>query len=149
MKGYWNKPEATKEAIVDGWFQTGDTGYFDKDGFLYIHDRVKDMIVSGGENIYPAEIENALFAHTDIADVAVVGIPDDNWGESVLAFVVRASNVELSETAVIDFAKTKIASFKVPRKIVFIEVLPRNPSGKILRRELRDPFWEGRTRGVN
>ena len=149
MKGYWNKPEATKEAIVDGWFQTGDAGYFDKDGFLYIHDRVKDMIVSGGENIYPAEIENALFAHVDIADVAVVGIPDDNWGESVLAFVVKASNVELSETAVIDFAKTKIASYKVPKKIVFIEALPRNPSGKILRRELRDPYWEGRTRGVN
>ena len=81
--------------------------------------------------------------------VAVVGIPDDNWGESVLAFVVKASNVELSETAVIDFAKTKIASYKVPKKIVFIEALPRNPSGKILRRELRDPYWEGRTRGVN
>ena len=149
MKGYWNKAEATKEAVVDGWFHTGDAGYFDKDGFLYIHDRVKDMIVSGGENIYPAEIENALFAHPDIADVAVVGVPDDNWGESVLAFVVKTPKSNISEPEVIEFAKTKIASFKIPKSIVFIETLPRNPSGKILRRELRDPYWKGRTRGVN
>ena len=149
MKGYWNKPEATEEAIVDGWFQTGDAGYFDDDGFLYIHDRVKDMIVSGGENIYPAEVENALFAHPNVTDVAVIGIPDDNWGEAVLAFIIKAEGGNITEEEIITFAKTQIAGFKVPKYIEFIDSLPRNPSGKILRRELREPYWKGRARSVN
>ena len=149
MKGYWNKKEATSSAIVNGWFHTGDAGYFDDEGFLFIHDRVKDMIVSGGENIYPAEVENALFAHPDITDVAVVGIPDDNWGEAVLAFVVTHPETSVTETNIVEFAKSRIAGYKVPKHIEFVETLPRNPSGKILRRELRDPYWEGKTRGVN
>lgn len=149
MKGYWNRPDATAEAIVDEWFYTGDAGYFDEEGYLYIHDRVKDMIVSGGENVYPAEVENALFGHDDIADVAVIGVPDETWGEAVKAVVVVAPDKTLSAEDVIAFARTRIAGFKVPKSIDFIEALPRNPSGKILRRELRAPYWEGKSRQVN
>ena len=142
MKGYWNKPDATKESIVDGWFYSGDAGYFDEENYLFIHDRVKDMIVSGGENIYPAEVENALMSHEKILDAAVVGIPDEKWGEAVKAFVVL-SDSSLDEDQIISYTRTKIAGYKCPRSINFISELPRNPSGKILRRELRDPYWEG------
>ena len=148
MKGYWNKPDATKESIVDGWFYSGDAGYFDEENYLFIHDRVKDMIVSGGENIYPAEVENALMSHEKILDAAVVGIPDEKWGEAVKAFVVL-SDSSLDEDQIISYARTKIAGYKCPRSINFISQLPRNPSGKILRRELRDPYWEGIDRKVS
>lgn len=149
MKGYWNRPDATAEAIdAEGWFKTGDAGYFDEEGFLYIHDRVKDMIVSGGENIYPAEVENALFGHPQLADVAVIGIPSEKWGEEVKAVVVVEPGQEVSAQDIIAFAKEKIASYKVPKSVDFIAELPRNPSGKILRRELRDPYWEGHDRKV-
>ena len=143
------KPEANEESIVDGWFYTGDAGYFDDEGFLYIHDRVKDMIVSGGENIYPAEVENALMSNDLILDAAVVGIPDEKWGESVKGFVVIAENTSLSEDEIISYTRTQIAAYKCPKSIEFIEELPRNPSGKILRRELRDPYWEGVDRKVS
>lgn len=149
MKSYWNRPEATEEAIVDGWFHTGDAGFFDEDGYLYIHDRVKDMIVSGGENVYPAEVENGLFSHPAIADVAVIGIPDEKWGEAVKAIVVLQPGKEASPEDIIAYAKTQIAGFKVPKSVDYIDVLPRNPSGKVLRRELREPYWEGRERNVN
>lgn len=149
MKGYWNRPEATEEAIVDGWFHSGDAGFFDEDGYLYIHDRVKDMIVSGGENIYPAEVENGLFSHPAIADVAVIGVPDKKWGEAVKAIVVLQPGEKASPEDIIAYAKTQIAGYKVPKTVDYIDVLPRNPSGKVLRRELREPFWEGRERRVN
>ncbi|MEX0839686.1 MAG: fatty acid--CoA ligase [Parvibaculum sp.] len=149
MKGYWNRADATKDAIRDGWFYTGDAGFFDSDGYLFIHDRVKDMIVSGGENIYPAEVENALFGHEAIADAAVIGVPDEKWGEAVKAIVVLKPGQKATPEEIIAFAKTRIASYKVPKSVDFIEALPRNPSGKILRRELRAPYWEGRTRMVN
>ena len=149
MKGYWNKPDATKESIVDGWFYSGDAGYFDAEGYLFIHDRVKDMIVSGGENIYPAEVENALMSHDHILDAAVVGVPDDKWGESVKGFVVVGENFSLSEDEIISYTRTQIAAYKCPKTIEFIKELPRNPSGKILRRELRDPYWEGIDRKVS
>jgi fatty-acyl-CoA synthase len=149
MKGYWNKPDATAAAIRDGWFYTGDAGYFDSDGFLYIHDRVKDMIVSGGENIYPAEVENAVFGHPAVADVAVIGVPDDKWGEAVKAIVVLKPGASATATDVIAFARTRIAGYKVPKSVDFIAALPRNPSGKILRRELREPYWAGKQRRVN
>jgi acyl-CoA synthetase (AMP-forming)/AMP-acid ligase II len=149
MKGYWGNPEATAKAIVDGWFRTGDAGYFDEEGYLYIHDRVKDMIVSGAENIYPAEVENALMGHPAIADVAVIGVPDEKWGEAVKACVVKKPGSEASADDVIAFCKTRIASYKCPKTVDFLEALPRNPSGKILRRELRAPHWEGRERQVN
>lgn len=149
MKGYWNRPEATTDAMRDGWFHTGDAGYFDDEGYLYIHDRLKDMIISGGENIYPAEVENALFAHPAVADVAVIGVPDDKWGEAVKAIVVRKPGEELSEGALIGFVRERIARYKTPRSIDFVEELPRNPSGKVLRRELREQYWQGRDRQVS
>ena len=149
MKGYWNNPEATEESTVDGWFYSGDAGFFDEDGFLFIHDRVKDMIVSGGENIYPAEVENALMSHTDILDAAVIGIPDDKWGEAVKGFVVVKEGVDLKEVDIISYARTQIAGYKCPKSINYVSELPRNPSGKILRREIREPFWEGKDRNIS
>jgi acyl-CoA synthetase (AMP-forming)/AMP-acid ligase II len=149
MKGYWRKPDATAKAIVNGKFFTGDAGFFDEEGYLFIYDRVKDMIVSGGENIYPAEVENALMSHPAVADVAVIGVPDEKWGEAVKGVVVLKPGASASEGEIIAFAKTRIASYKSPKTIDFIEALPRNPSGKILRRELREPFWAGKERRVN
>ncbi|MGD9996134.1 MAG: long-chain-fatty-acid--CoA ligase [Ilumatobacteraceae bacterium] len=150
MKGYWNMPDETVKAITDdGWFRSGDAGYLDDDGYLYIHDRVKDMIVSGGENVYPAEVENALMAHPGIADVAVIGVPHEKWGETPKAVVVRAPGSEVTEGEIIDFAREHLARFKCPTSVDFIEALPRNPSGKILKKDLRAPYWEGRTRNVN
>lgn len=150
MKGYWKMPEATAEAIVEGgWFRSGDVGYLDKDGYCYIYDRVKDMVVSGGENIYPAEVENALMAHPAIADVAVIGVPDEKWGEAPMAIVVRKKDVVVTEQEIIDFARTKLAGFKCPKTVVWAEALPRNPSGKILKKDLRAPYWVGRTRLIN
>jgi long-chain acyl-CoA synthetase len=149
MLGYWNLPEATTQALRDGWFHTGDAGFFDQDGYLHIYDRVKDMIVSGGENIYPAEVESALFGHPAVADVAVIGVPDEKWGEAVKAVVVKKPGVQVSAGELIEHARQRIAGYKVPRSVDFIDVLPRNPSGKILKRELRKPYWQGRERQVN
>ena len=148
MKGYWKRPEATAEAIKDGWFHTGDAGYFDEDGYLYIHDRLKDMIVSGGENVYPAEVENALFGHPDIADVAVIGVPDERWGECVKAIVVATPGSSPSAEAIMAYAKTRIAGYKCPKSVDMVDALPRNASGKVLRRQLREPYWEGAGRQV-
>ncbi len=149
MKGYWRRPEATREAVdAEGWFRTGDAGYFDAEGYLHVHDRVKDMIVSGGENVYPAEVENALFSHPDIADAAVIGIPDDKWGEAVKAVVVLRPGAVCGEEEIIAHCRTLIAGYKTPKSVDFAEVLPRNPSGKVLRRQLREPFWQGRDRRV-
>jgi acyl-CoA synthetase (AMP-forming)/AMP-acid ligase II len=150
MKGYWNRGDATRKAICNqGWFSTGDAGFFDAEGYLYIHDRVKDMIVSGGENIYPAEVENAVMGHPGVADVAVIGVPDDRWGEAVKAIIVKKPGVDPTPAEIISFARERIAGYKLPKSVDFIEVLPRNPSGKVLRRELRQPYWEGRGRQVN
>jgi len=149
MQGYWRLPEATAGTIRDGWIYTGDAGYFDEDGYLYIHDRVKDMVVSGGENVYPAEVESALFGHPAIADLAVIGVPDDRWGEAVKAVVVRKPGVEVTEAELIDYARERIASYKAPKSVDFVDALPRNPSGKILKRVLRAPYWEGYDRQVN
>mgnify|MGYP003653964791 FL=1 len=150
MKGYWNRPEATAETIdADGWLRTGDAGSLDEDGYLYIQDRLKDMIISGGENVYPAEVENALYANPKVADVAVIGVPDEKWGEAVKACVVVKAGQELTEAELIADARSRIAGYKCPKSIDFIEALPRNPSGKILRKDLRAPYWEGKDRAVN
>jgi fatty-acyl-CoA synthase len=150
MVGYWNLPEATAKTLdADGWLRTGDAGYMDKDGYLYIHDRIKDMIISGGENIYPAEVESAICDHPDVAEVAVIGVPDDKWGEAVKAIVVMKSGRQASSSDIINFTRERIAGFKTPKTVDFIEALPRNASGKILRRHLRDPHWAGKDRQVN
>ena len=150
MRGYWNMPEATAATIdAEGWLRTGDAGYIDDDGYLYIHDRVKDMIISGGENVYPAEVENAIYSHPDVADVAVIGIPDAKWGEAVKACVVLKPGANVGEADIIAHARQQIAGYKCPKSVDFIASLPRNPSGKILRRELREPYWKGRDRAIN
>jgi len=136
MQGYWNRPDATADAIRDGWYHTGDAGRL-SGGFLYIVDRVKDMIISGGENIYPAEIENALAAHPAVLESAIVGMPDEKWGEVGKAFIVKRPGKDLSAEEALAFLKGRIASFKLPRSVAFIDALPRNPSGKILKTELR------------
>ena len=141
--------EMSRPAPKNSWYYSGDVGYLDDDGFLYIHDRVKDMIVSGGENIYPAEIESVLFGHDAVADVAVIGVPDDKWGETVKAVVVPKPGVKVDERDIMDFCQGKIAGFKRPRSVDFIDELPRNPTGKILKRVLRKKYWEGRDREVN
>jgi long-chain acyl-CoA synthetase len=150
MTGYWNLPEATANTIdAEGWLRTGDAGYLDEDGYVYIHDRVKDMIITGGENVYPAEVENAIFGHPAVADVAVIGVPDPQWGEAVKAVVVARPGAEATPAEIIAWARERIAGFKTPKSVDFIEALPRNPSGKILRRELREPYWAGVGRRVN
>ena len=148
MKGYWNRDEATNAAIVDGWLLTGDAGYRDHDGFFYVYDRVKDMIVTGGENVYAAEVENAIIGCPGVADVAVIGVPSDRWGEEVKALVVPAPGAEPDMAEVVSWARQRIAAFKVPKSVDLIDVLPRNAAGKVLRRELREPYWAGRDRRV-
>ena len=147
MKGYWKNPDATAKAFVGEWFRSGDAGYI-KEGYVYIHDRVKDMIISGGENIYPAEIENVLMRHDSINDAAVIGIPDERWGESVKAIIVK-SDEALTEEVVIGYCHTLLAGYKCPKSIDWIDALPRNPSGKILKAELRKPYWANHTRQVS
>ncbi|HEX3981007.1 MAG TPA: fatty acid--CoA ligase, partial [Acidimicrobiales bacterium] len=136
--------------IVDGgWLRTGDAGYLDEEDYLFLHDRIKDMVVSGGENIYPAEVENVLLAVSGVLDAAVIGVPDDTWGETVKAVVVRDPDAELSADDVITFCRGRLAHYKCPTSVDFVDTLPRNPSGKILKRELREPYWVGRQRRVH
>ena len=155
MKGYWRNESATKEVYPEGrdgagigYFRTGDAGYM-KDGYLFIHDRVKDMIVSGGENVYPAEIENVLMGHPAVADAAVIGVPSEKWGETVTAIVVDAPDSIAGDAELIAYCRERLAHFKCPSSIDRLEALPRNPSGKILKTELREPYWKGQTRRVN
>jgi long-chain acyl-CoA synthetase len=150
MLGYWDKPEDTARTIGDdGWLHTGDAGYLDENGYLYLHDRIKDMVVSGGENIYPAEVENVLLAMAGVADAAVIGVPDDRWGETVKAVVVPAPGATVDSTSVISFCRDKLAHFKCPTSVDFVDTLPRNPSGKVLKRELREPYWRDRERRIH
>jgi acyl-CoA synthetase (AMP-forming)/AMP-acid ligase II len=137
MKGYFNDPEATAEAIQNGWLLTGDLARSDEEGYLYIVDRKKDMIVSGGENIYPREIEEVLHTHPAVADAAVVGMPDPLWGERVRAFIQLKPGCQLTEKEVIVYCQHHLAGYKKPRKVDFIERVPRNPSGKAIKRELK------------
>ncbi|PZQ20599.1 MAG: acyl-CoA synthetase [Sphingopyxis macrogoltabida] len=150
MIGYWNLPEATANTMTaEGWIHTGDAGYLDQDGYLFIHDRVKDMIISGGENVYPAEVESAIYGHPAVQEVAVIGIPDDKWGEAVKAVCVAKPGMDIDADDVIAWTRDRIAPFKCPKSIDVIPALPRNASGKILRKDLRAPYWEGRERMVN
>ena len=149
MSGYWQAPQATAAVLVDGWFHTGDMGHLDEEGYLYVDGRGKDMIISGGENIYPAEVENVLVAHPAVADCAVIGVPDEVWGESVKACVVLRPGARASADELIAFMRERLARYKCPRSVDFHDELPRNPSGKLLKRLLREPYWQGRSRAVN
>ncbi|NNC55969.1 MAG: long-chain-fatty-acid--CoA ligase [Woeseiaceae bacterium] len=148
MKGYWNKPEQSAEVLVDGWYRSGDMGYMDDEGFVFLVDRAKDMIVSGGENVYCSEVEEALYKHPAVLEAAVFGVPDEAWGEAVHAFVVPREDVTSEE--LIEFCREHIAGYKLPKAITLSsEELPKSGPGKILKRELREPFWEGHERKVN
>ena len=149
MQGYWNMEEATADALRDGWMHTGDAASMDEEGYVYIQDRIKDMIVSGGENVYPREVENALFEHPAVVDAAVFGIPGKKFGEDVMATLVLKEGESLTEQEVIEFCRTKLGGYKIPRRVSFMDELPRNASGKVLKKDLREPYWEGHTRRVS
>jgi long-chain acyl-CoA synthetase len=148
MQGYWNKPEMTAQAVRDGWMYTGDGAYMDEAGFIFIADRLKDMIISGGENVYSAEVENALGQHPAVAACAVIGIPSTEWGESVHAVVVLKPGQEVAPQALIAHAKSLIAGYKCPRSVAFTDALPLSGAGKVLKTKLREPFWQGKTHQV-
>jgi acyl-CoA synthetase (AMP-forming)/AMP-acid ligase II len=148
LRGYWNNAVATIESLDRGWLKTGDVGWRDEDGYLFIVDRKKEVIISGGENIYPREVEEALHFHPEVEEVAVIGVPDDKWGEAVKAFAVTVPNRTVSEDELIAFCKTRIASYKKPKSIEFVERLPRLANHKIDRKALREPYWRGRARRV-
>ena len=145
---YWNNPQATEGAFRDGWFRTGDAGRMDADGYLFIVDRIKDMIITGGENVYSAEVENALAQHPDVAACAVIGIPSDQWGESVHAVVVAKPGTQPTAESLMAHCKTLIANYKCPRSVDFVQALPLSGAGKVLKTTLREPFWQGRNRNV-
>jgi len=147
MIEYWRLPEETAHTLEDGWVRTGDVGFVDAQGFVRITDRLKDLVITAGENVYPAEIERVLLEHPGIADAAVIGIPDERWGEVPLAYVV-AGDASLDKPAVMRFLRGRLSAFKIPRTIEFLDALPRNASGKVLKRVLREPYWAGRSRGV-
>jgi fatty-acyl-CoA synthase len=150
MLQYWNLADATARTMnAEGWVRTGDAAYLDADGYVFIQDRIKDMIISGGENIYPAEVESAIYGHPDVAEVAVIGVPDAKWGEAVKACVVAKPGHTIDPDSVIAWARARIAGFKVPKSIDVIAALPRNPTGKIMRRTLREPYWAAMERLVN
>lgn len=149
MIGYWKLPEATAKTLIEGWIHTGDAGYVDADGYIYICDRIKDMICYASENVYPAEIENVLYQHPAIAEVAVIGVPDPQWGEAVKALVVLKSGEQATSLDIINFGRGKLANFKLPRSVEFIDALPRTPSGKVQKGKLREKYWQGYQRQVN
>ena len=145
---YWRKPNETQTAIVKGWLHTGDMGFYDERGFIYIVDRKKDMIISGGENIYPREIEEVLYQHSAIAEASVIGIPDQVWVERVHALIVLKEERQTTEDEVIEFCKRHLVRYKAPKSVEFVESLPKNPQGKILKRELREKYWKGLERKI-
>ena len=149
LEGYWEQPEATADAIVDGWFHTGDGGVIDDEGYLTISDRKKDVIISGGENVSSIETEDALFSHPAVAEVAVIGVPDERWGELILALVVLTPGTMVSEDELRDHCRTKLAGYKVPKRIEFRDELARTATGKLQKFKLRAPYWEGRERQIN
>ena len=149
MTGYWNKREATAEAITeDGWYRSGDAGHLDRDGYLYLTDRIKDMIISGGENIYPAEIERVLAEHPSVADVTVVGVPDEKWGEVPRAVVVATAGHTADPAELLAHCRTQLAGYKCPKAVDVVATLPRNATGKVLKKDVRAPYWADRDRNL-
>jgi long-chain acyl-CoA synthetase len=148
MVDYWKQEDATRATLVDSWLMTGDAGYRDEDGFIYVSDRIRDMIICAGENVFPAELEGVIREHPLVADVAVIGVPDTLWGEAVHAIVVTKEGHTLRSSDVVRHVRGKVAEFKVPRTVEFVNALPRNPAGKILKRQLREPYWRGLDRMI-
>jgi len=148
MRGYWNMPDESAEALRGGWLHTGDAGVLDDEGYVYVQDRVKDMIVSGGENIYPRVVEDVLFQHPAVADAAVLGVPNEQWGETVKAIVVLRAEATATDEEIMDFCRDKLGGYERPRSVDFVNALPRNPTGKVLKRQLREPYWAGHKRRV-
>jgi len=148
MRGYWNLPEVTAETLRGGWLHTGDAGAMDEAGYLSIQDRIKDLIVSGGENISPREVEEVLLQHPAVAEVAVIGVPDEKWGETVKAIVVPRDGQTPTVDDLVAFCRTRLGGYKLPRSMEFVASLPRNPTGKVLKRELREKYWAGQARRV-
>lgn len=146
--GYWKRPKETAKCIKDGWVYTGDAGTMDDEGFIYIRDRIKDMVVTGGENVYPVEVEKVIAAHPAVLETAVIGIPDEKFGEALMAICALRPNCELNKDELIEFCRNKIAGYKIPRLLSIVEALPRNPSGKILKTVLREPYWSDQQRNV-
>jgi acyl-CoA synthetase (AMP-forming)/AMP-acid ligase II len=149
MDHYWNAPEPTAEALRNGWMHTGDLGYRDPHGYVFVTDRKKDMIISGGENVYPREVEDVLFEHPEVLEAAVIGVPDERWGGRVHAVLVSNPGCELDPEQVLGFARSRLAAYKVPKSAELLAELPKNATGKVLKTVLREPWWQGRTRGVN
>jgi acyl-CoA synthetase (AMP-forming)/AMP-acid ligase II len=145
---YWRKPADTSEVIVDGWLHTGDMGYYDHTGYIYIVDRKKDMIVTGGENVYPREVEEILYRHPAVQEAAVIGVPDEVWVERVHAVIVLREGEPVTDADIMGFCKERLARYKAPKSVEFVTALPKNPQGKILKRELREKYWTGRERRV-
>jgi len=148
MAGYWQLPDASRAVLAGGWLHTGDAGRLDEDGYVYIEDRVKDMFISGGENVYPAEVERALVEHPAVAEVAVVGVPDEKWGEVGKAFVVPRNGDPIDAEELLKTCRARLAAYKCPRSVEIIAELPRNATGKVLKHKLRAPYWEGRSRAI-
>lgn len=148
MVQYWHKPDETHDAMVGGWLHTGDMGYYDKKGFIYLVDRKKDMIVTGGENVYPREVEEVLYRHPAVAEVAVIGVPDDLWIERVHAVVVLKEGSRVTGDEIMEFSKHNLARYKAPKSVEFVESLPKNPQGKILKRQIREKYWKGLERKI-
>src|SRR6266536_2866390 len=146
--GYWNRPEDTAKAFQDGWYRTGDAGYVDADGYVFVTDRTKDMVVTGGENVYPAEVERVLTGHPAVADASVIGVPDNVYGEAVKAVVVPAAGAAVDPAELIAFCRKHLAGYKCPKSVDVVDQLPRNATGKVLKRDLRAPYWAGRNRAV-
>jgi acyl-CoA synthetase (AMP-forming)/AMP-acid ligase II len=149
LEGYWEQPDETTRALAGGWFHTGDGGLVDDDGYLVIQDRKKDVIITGGENVSSIEVEDAIFSHPDVAEVAVIGVPDERWGETIKALVVKAEGSALTERELIDYVKGKVARYKAPTSVEFRDILARTATGKLQKFKLRAPYWEGRERQVN
>jgi acyl-CoA synthetase (AMP-forming)/AMP-acid ligase II len=149
LQGYWQQPEATEEALAGGWFHTGDGGSIDDEGYLTINDRKKDVIITGGENVSSIEVEDCIYALEGVAECAVIGVPHEKWGETIKAIVVRSPGSDIDEAAVIAHCKKRIAGYKAPTSVDFVETIPRTATGKVQKFRLREPFWSGRDRQVN
>jgi acyl-CoA synthetase (AMP-forming)/AMP-acid ligase II len=149
MPEYWHRPEETAKTLTrDGWLKTGDGGYMDDDGYIFLTDRLKDVIISGGENIYPMEVENVLASHDAVGEVAVIGVPSERWGETVKAIVVLKSGKRSSASDLIEYCASRLAAYKRPTSVDFVDALPRNPTGKLLKAVLRETYWRDQKRNI-